>query len=323
MKTFSQLIQLCKDACIDVSDVNFDGISDSETFIKEQINSTVKHIFTLLRQYKLEPEPYTFTTVADTADYNIPIATLGVNTVTVLVANIKYDLKPVYSQAEYDSLTRYPNPSPIPQRFFPDGGKIYLYPKPQGAYTATVSYNFYPTPLTFEDVTTGTATIATASGVSTVTLSQAVATSSFVGKYFAKASNGVPIGNFHLISTYTDTTHFILDRTFEESTGSGFEYIVGQSIQMPFSLFEWIPYRVASIYYLLRRKEYETAKKLMNMYFTGDMENNDRKGDIKGGILLDLVQLQTLGRDNMPIVETAGYGERSVLDGIWSITVPS
>ncbi len=322
MKTFSQLVQLATDYCIDTSRENFDGVTDTNRFIKREINNTIRHIFSLIRQYKLEPPAYTFTTVANTEGYNLPVSTLGVDTVTVLVNNIKYDLKPVFSQSEYNKLTSYPNPTSIPQRFFVDGNTLKLFPKPQGAYTTTVTYNFLPKPMTADDSEEGTATISTVAGVSTVTLSDAVVTDEWEGRFFALTDGTDPSGYFYKISSVESTTEFVLDQEFLEGDVSNHDYVVGESVEMPWDLFEWVPYRVAGIYYQTRQKDPESAASYFNLYFTGDPLNNKRSGKLNGGILMTLNHLRELGHGNSPVVETSGGERMGVLDGIWSINVP-
>jgi len=319
-QTFSQLIQSSKDAVIDDGTTTYTGLSSTETFLKKQTNDTVSCLFSLLRKYKLQPPPYTESTVVGQIYYNFRAGFSKLESLTVALGTHTPPLRIIESQQEWDYLQQIPVASGFPTAVFPRRDTYGIYPTPQSVYTMTLTGSWIPVNMTADDYTTGTASITI--GDETVEIT-GVVTAAMVGRWFAITTSGIPSQNFYRIASRTDATHFELDRKVIESTASGLTYLIGESPEIPEELHEFIPFRNGANYYMLRRKDAAQAARLQNYFYTGDYENTRRKGDIKGGVLAILKDLSENGRDNSQLVETAG-GNRALnyfRDGIWGLTL--
>lgn len=303
--TFSQLIQASKDAVVDDATQSFSNLSDSQTFIKREINNTVTHLFSLLKEYRLIPPSYTESTVASTRDYKFRPGFSKLESMTIDIGELVPPLRIIQSQDEWDRLIAVPMTSSYPTHVFVQRDTFSLYPTPTGVYTLRITGTFMPVNMTEADYTT--ATVALTSADETVTGSGTTFTSAMVNRWFAVTTGGIPYQNFYRIGTFTDTTHLELDRKVIEATASGLSYLIGQSPEIPEELHEFIPYRVAAVYAKLRRKDDSTAQELLNFFYTGDFNNSARRGNIRGGVLGVLHDLKERGRDNSQIVEMGDY----------------
>jgi hypothetical protein len=300
----SQLLQSSKDAAIDDTTTSFTNLSDNETFLKREINNTVSHIHALMRDHKLEPTPFTFSTADGTQFYDKPVAVNSINTVTMTINSMVHPLHIVESQAEWDRINQVSLTGGIPRHAFPRRDDIGFYPIPGDVYTVTITYNYSPVAMTQADYTTGTIarTISSKAIVGTGT----TFTAAMVGRWLVETNSGIPSSNFYRVGTFTDTTHITVHKKVVEATGSSLTYIIGESPELPDSLHEYIPYRAAAIYYKLRRKDAKHAKELLNFFYTGDYDNERRTGKITGGVLHELRMLKERGRGNSQIVYTGG-----------------
>lgn len=302
--TFGQLTQITKDASIDDTSQTYTGLSDTETFLKREINSTNTYLFSLLKEYKLQPPPYTESTVVSQTYYNFRPGFSKLTSLTVNTGTYRPPLRIVNSEAEWNRLQQVPSVSGWAQAVFPRRDTYGIYPTPQAVYTMTLTGLWIPVNMTADDYATGTAAVTL--GDETVTLTGGTIATADVGKWFVITSGGIPSRNFYRIASRTSATVFELDRKVIEATTSGVSFIIGESPELPEELHEFIPYRAAATYYALRRKDVTHAGKLMNYFYTGDYENTNRRGDIKGGVLAVLRDLKEKGRDNSQLVETGG-----------------
>lgn len=320
-QTFSQLIQSTKDACIDDTTTTYTGLSDAGTFLKQQINLTVAHLFSLLRDYKLIPPSYTESTVVNQTYYNFRPGFNKLESLTVALGTHTPRLRIIQSQQEWDYLQQVPVAAGFPTAVFPRRDDYGIYPKPQKVYTMTLTGIFNPVNMVNIDVTDGT--IAITNNNTAIVGTSTVFTSAMINRWLAVTTGGIPSQNFYRIASRSSNTSIAVDRKVIESTASGLSYLIGESPEIPDELHEYIPYRAAANYYMLRRKDKDQAQSLLNYFYTGDYANTTRKGNIKSGVLSVLRDLQEKGRGNSQIVETAG-GTRApnyIADGIWGLTL--
>lgn len=307
-QTFGQLIQSAKDVCIDDTSTTYTGLSDTTTFIKRQINSTNTYLFSLLKKYKLQPPPYTESTVINQTYYNFRPGFSKLTSLTVNTGTYKPPLRIIESEDEWNRLQAIPNVSGWPQAVFPRRDTYGIYPTPQVVYIMTLTGLWIPLNMTVSDYATGT--IALTNGSANIVGTGTTFTSNMVGQWIAVTDgNGFVTGNFYRVATYTDATHIAVDRNVIDTTASGQNFIIGQSPEIPEELHEFIPYRVGAAYYGLRRRNPEMAQSLLNYFYTGDYNNPKREGEITGGVLQVLRDLMEKGRSNSDLVETGGSGD--------------
>lgn len=275
-----------------------------------------------MKKYKLQPPPYTESTVANQTYYNFRPGFSKLTSLTVNVGTYKPPLKIVESEDEWNALQAIPTTSGWPTHVFPRRDTYGIYPTPQSVYTMTLTGIWVPLNMTATDYSTGTITLT--SGSAAIVGSGTTFTSDMVGQWLAATdSHGVPSGNFYRIATFTNTTHITVDRNVIDTTASGLTFVVGQSPEIPEELHEFIPYRVGAAYYGLRRRDREGAQELLNYFYTGDYNNAKRNGEITGGVLHTMQDLLEKGRSNSALVETGGSsGEISIIkDASWTSVI--
>lgn len=317
--SFGQLIQSSKDVCIDDTSATYTGLSDTESFIKREINNTNTYLFSLLNKYKLQPPPYTESTVANQVYYNFRPGLSKLTSLTVNTGTYKPPLRIVESEDEWNRLQQVPSVSGWPMAVFPRRDTYGIYPTPQAVYTMTLTGLWIPVNMTASDYATGT--IAITNGSPNIVGTTTAFTASMVGRWIvATDSHGVPNGNFYRIASFTDTTHIAVDRNVIDTTASGLTFIIGQSPEIPEELHEFIPYRVGAAYYGLRRRDPKMAQSLLNYFYTGDYNNPKREGEVMGGVLHVLNDLSGKGRSNSALVETGGTGSTVdiIRDASWT-----
>jgi hypothetical protein len=103
--TYTRLIKTAQNFAIDDSTTSTTNLSDSKTFLANETNNTVTDLFQKLRNYKTQPTPRTFSTVADQIYYHNPPGLLSIESVTISVGDENYPLKPIHSQATWNVYT--------------------------------------------------------------------------------------------------------------------------------------------------------------------------------------------------------------------------
>lgn len=311
--TFGQLVQSGMDICIDDSSTTYTGLTDTKTFIRREINNANADIFNLLRKYKLQPPPYTESTVAGKIYYSFRPGLSKLTSLVVNTGTYKPPLRIVESEDEWNRLQQTPSPSGWPQAVFPRRDTYGIYPTPQSVYTMTLTGTWVPVNMTVVDNIAGTITLV--NGNPSILGSGTLFNPAMISQWIAPTdSNGVPNGNFYRIDTYTDATHISVDRNVIDSSASGLTFISGQSPEIPEELHQFIPYRVGATYYAVRRRNPTLAQQYLNYFYTGDYTNPKREGEFTGGILNVLKDLLEKGRSNSSLVETGGTTE--ILDPI-------
>lgn len=321
MKTFTQLKQSSKDAILDDNTTTYDGMSSVDDFIETEINNTTTYIFSLFKEYRLQPKPVTIATVADQIYYPYPAGFQKMESLTINLGTHAPPLQIIDSQEVWDYLQQVPVTSGFPTAVFPRRRDFGIYPTPQGAYNMSLTSSYYPITMTEADYTDGTVTVA--NGDATITGSGTTFTQGMEGRFFVLTnSSGIPKDYWYYFDDYTSTTVFELDRTYEGLSASSQSYLIGQSPNMPEELHEFIPIRVAATYYAQRRRDFTNANRLMNYFYTGDYENPRRTGRIQGGILKSLRDMRERGRGNSQLVEIGGQTDMNFMrDGIWGLTL--
>jgi len=300
-ETFSSLLLTTQNLCIDSSTSSTTALSATDTVLGRNINDTIQYLFQEIRNYKTQPLPKTFSTAASQTYYHIPSGLIAFESVNIAVGDINYPLKPVNNQYMWDRLLQLDiTSSDIPQYYFPRQYDFGIYPKPNAVYTSTIVGNFLPTRLSVADYSEGT--VAVTQNSATVTGTSTTFTAAMVGRWFCEAdSNGLPIGRWYKITSFTSTTVVTLETVFEETALSGSKYVIVQTPEIPEELHQYIPYRAAANYYATLRRDPTQAQTLMNYFFTGDYSNSNRGGGIKGGVLGVINRYKNVGRSNSQI----------------------
>lgn len=300
-ETYSTLLQKSKDLAIDDKTSSTTSLSSSEVFLAREINDTVQYLYQQLRNYKTQPLPKTFSTVEDQQYYHIAPDLINIESLTISVGDIDYPLTPIHSQARWDRLNQLDiTSSDVPQFYFQRQYDIGIWPIPSDEYTVTLVANYLPQRLTEEDYDTGTVSVS--QNGQTLTGLETTFTSSMVGRWFCETnSSGLTTGKWYKITSFTSTTELTLETYFEESSLSGATYIIAQSPEIPEELHQYIPFRAAANYYMGMRRDRSQAQALMNYFFTGDYENNNRHGGIKSGIMGVINRYNNTGRSNSQI----------------------
>ncbi len=232
-ETFGTSLQASKDYTIDPSTGSSTNISNTEKFLKSEINKTVRYIFSRVRMYKSQLVPQTMSTVADQIFYSYPPGIDSIETITMTVGDLSYPLFPISSQYEWDRLKIIEFAADtIPKYFFPRKYDFGIYPTPQDAYTVTLVANNMPKDMFADDYNAGT--ISVSQNSQTVTGSSTVFTAAMVGRWFASAdSNAFVNGNWYRIGAFSSTTSITLQSFFEDTALSGSAYVIGESPEIP------------------------------------------------------------------------------------------
>lgn len=302
-ETYSTLLQTTQDLCVDATTSTTSSVSPTSTFIARNINSTIQYLFNLIKNYKTQPLPVTFSTVIDQKFYHNPPGLLNIESITVNVGgNMEKPLKLISSQATWDKFQEIPTSGDFPEYYFPRRSDFGIFPTPSVVRTGTVVGNYLPRRLSVQDYADGTVSVPNNS--QTVTGVGTTFTAAMVGRWFCEAdSTGLSIGNWYRISGFTSSTVITLETVFEETALSGSAYVIAQSPELPEELHEFIPYRAAAAYYRGPRRDGAIAQEYMNYFYTGDDSNPNRGGGIKGGVLGILSEYKNKGRGNSGLVE--------------------
>lgn len=319
--TFGELIQQSKDICIDDQSTSYTGMTDSLTFIKREINNAVSDIHTLMKEYRLEPPPKTVQTEANTIYYAYPPGLMKAESFTIHLNTITPELRIVQSQQEWNRLQQISITSGFPTHVFPRRDDFGIYPTPSDVFEVSVVGTYQPVRMTASDVTTGV--VNATQGDATIT-TQSLFTSSMVDRWFTltDSTSLIPNGDWYRLKTYTNTSSMELSRTYTGPSVEGSSFIIGQSPEIPEELHQYIPYKVGSIYWAIRRMDSKKGQELANYFFTGDLNNSNRSGKMTGGVMATLNDLKNKGRGNTNLIETGGNYRRDYLtDTIWGTTL--
>jgi hypothetical protein len=301
-ETFSTLVQATKDYVVDDSVTSNSNLSNTEKFIKAEINKTVRYMYGMFKAYRTRPLPKTATTVADQIYYGYPPGLNVPESITITIGDVNYPMTPIYSQQDWNKLQQISvQADTIPKYYFLRQRDFGVYPTPQDAYTLTLVGNYVPTNMTVDDYVTGT--VAITQNAQALTGTDTVWTASMLGRWFTPTdSNGVSNGSWYPISTFTNTTSMTIQGYYEETALSGSTYLIGESPELPEELHELIPYRAAATYMATIRRSAEKAQPLLNFFYTGDFNNPNRNEKINGGFLGYIQQFRLTLGDNSQLI---------------------
>ncbi len=316
-ETFSTLIKTSQDFCVDPKSSTTTSLTDTLTFLKREINRTVQFTHKKLQKvFKTKNLPKTSVTVADQQYYSYPPGLNILDTVTINNSTSIPPLRVVQNQMEWDLLNSGPVTSGTPTHIFMRARDYGLFPIPGDEYTLTHVGRFYPKAMSAVDYTSGT--VAVAQNAQTIVGTDTTFTNKMIGRYFSETdSSGVGIGEFYKIGAFTSTTELVLETYFEEMSLSGSTYLIGESPEIPEEIHEFLPYRVAAIYYGTRRRDSKKAQEYLNYYFTGDFGNPRRTGIIDGGLLGFIQDYAKNGSNNSQVFNYNEPVRRSGLSEEW------
>lgn len=267
-ETFSTLIQASKDLITDSSTVSSDAnISDTETFIKKEINRIYRDLQSRLNNH-LTQVSATTTTVAQQQYYYLPPDCHTIEAMTVVYGGRTWPLQPVQIDRWLDVNRIIFQATTVPNYYFRREKDFGIWPIPQASgNTITLWYNRVFKDMTALDYNTGTVTVT--NGSTTITGVATVWTSAMIGRYF----NSVD-GQWYRISDVTSPTVAVLETVYAGTTTSGASYVIGESPEIPPEMHAYIPYAVAAHYYGGPRRDPDTAQKMSNYYYTGSFNNS-------------------------------------------------
>jgi len=284
--TFTDLQSRCQDGS------GGDTSTASLTFFKQRLNTRYENVVSALPSWVTQVTD-TFST-ADSDDpqqyYYYPPNIRSVESLKITIGDRDYDLKPVFSYAEWNRLNAIDIAAgAIPARFFNRRDDFGIYPIPQDEYTATIVYNIRAGGMTKSDYTTATVT-ATENSVTITGAGTAFSTSNNVvaGEWFslADATTGESRGSWYRIHSVDSTTAVTLESYFEEGTEAGASYIMGECPEIPADMHELLVYGALSDYFAEKRQDITKAQAWENKYYTGDFNNNNRdRTKVVGGLI--------------------------------------
>lgn len=312
-ETNSSLLQTAKDYVSNDETTSSTNISDVQTFLKKEINKTIRFMYTKLGIYKSQ-KTQTAVSVADQQFYHLPPDIDTIQSVTYTISSVKYPLQPIDSYQEWNDLNQVDfAPSTIPQYYFTRRDDFGIWPTPSTAgETITLTYNYLLKDLSVSDYTTGTVT--TAQNSTTITGSGTTFTAAMVGRWFQATDDG----DWYRISAFTSTTVITLESAFEGSAVSGSAFTIGQSPEIPSELHELIPHRAAAMYFLGPLQNKSVAQAHNNFFFTGDPENSRRSGrGVSGGLIEFVNRYKSQGRSGSKLVRR-GRRLRNLYNERWS-----
>lgn len=171
---FGQLVQTTQDYITDDSTSSKTSLSDTQTFIKKELNKANTLVFSKLPNH-LTQRTQTASTVADQQFYHLPPDFGTLEAATLTVGGINYPLQVVQSYENWNVMNQVSSSgSTLPQFIFPRRDDFGIYPIPSAVNTITFTYNLSQKELTADDYSDST--ISLTNGDATVTGSGTVFT---------------------------------------------------------------------------------------------------------------------------------------------------
>lgn len=302
--TYSSLITQTQNYCLN------DTSADTLTFIKNELNLAQRQIVPLLQNFTVHRVQSTLT-VANQQFYHLPVDNLSIESVTVNIGGVLYNLKSVDSQSRWDWLNSIQfQAQSIPEWFFERKRDFGIWPTPQTAsQVVTVTYNARLKDMTNLDYTTGTVTVT--NGSQTITHSATGFTPSMVGQWFKFDTDGY----WYRILSYVSSNTLTLETAFAGSTGSG-AFTIGDSPDIPEDGHELLAYMAAEMYFSGPREDHSKAVFWGNMFWTGDGNNTSRDPDNCYGGVLSLVGRYAKRSENR-IIRSKKKMEMGYANKIW------
>lgn len=226
---------------------------------KRGIRRINQYLLSLLnsRDYWWQEDEYSFSTVADTQAYKLPVNSYKTGEVKAIVGTTQYVVQEIQSYDAWTALNyNTSNNYSYPVYFFIDGDEIQLYPKPSSVYTIKMRIQKRQKPLKYEDYKTGTISVTNGSATVTGTDTDWSGSDKFeAGSYIL--INEVP----YEISSITDDDTIILTKEYQGSTASALEYRIGDCAMLPEG-FQDLPWLASANHYYLRKEDSPTKKEI-------------------------------------------------------------
>lgn len=297
-QTYSELILQTQNYISDDSITSKTNLSDTQTFIKKELNNGMRLIFNRLRMHETQ-RVQTASTVADQQFYHKPPDFGTLQVATLEVGGIAYPLEKVDSYEQWNVLneTTFTGTS-IPQYIFVRRDDFGIWPIPADSDdTITLTYNLLQKDLINTDVSAGT--VSTTQNDATVTGSSTAFTAGMVGRWFKADSDG----EWYRITSFASTTSIELESVFEGTAVSGDSYIIGESPEIPTELHELLPHFAASKFYAGPRRNATKAQEHLNYFYMGDFfQTSRRMVNAQGGLLYAVRRYASGGRSNSRLV---------------------
>ncbi|HEC65428.1 MAG TPA: hypothetical protein ENI23_09045 [bacterium] len=301
-ETFSDLILTAQNYLSDDSTSSKTNLSDTQTFLKKEINKGTRLIFNRLRMHKTQRQQ-TASTVEDQQFYHLPPDFGTLESITVTTGGIKYPLTPIDSQESWDDLNQIDfSPTTFAQKVFVRRDDFGIWPTPAADDdTITLNYNVIHKDMANTDHTAGT--VSTTQNDATVTGTDTSFTAAMVGRWFKADSDG----EWYRITSFTSLTSIELESVFEGTAVSGDTYVIGESPEVPVELHELIPHFATAQFYMGPKRNIEKAQGHLNYFWTSDFMNNSRRmRDAHGGLLYAVRRYAATGRSNSRLVRRRG-----------------
>jgi len=217
---------------------------------KQLINDTYKKVCAL-GEFIFSEDEWSFTTVADQPEYQLPFNIGKTTHVHVTVDDVQYLPEEVPSDDEWERLTSISTTtSDIPTHYHIYADYIYLYPTPDSTDgTGYVKYKNVPREMTAADYTTGTVTVANDSSAVTIGGGGA-GTAAMADRYIRFDTDGI----WYKISAATATT-ITLTKVYEGTAITAGTFKIGQIPVIPDGFQQLLWQEPVSIYFMRNGEE--------------------------------------------------------------------
>ena len=293
IETFGTLLTTAK---------QYTGLSNStdfDAFLKKELNKSYREVLSVLKNWIVQDDPQTDTTVASQQFYEYPSNVQPpIESATVTLGGIAYPLQTVEAQSTWDFINQLTFSGTVfPQFIFPRRNDYGIWPIPgSSGDTITFLARLADRDMTIDDFTTGTVTVT--NGDATITHSATGFTAAMVGRWFGTDDDGF----WYRIASFTDTSNMELERTFTGTTAAGASFTIGESPEIPAELHELLPHKAAGKYLAGVQNELVRSQRHINYYWTGDLDENGRTLKDKRAGLLGAMN-RYAGRDTSRVVE--------------------
>jgi len=265
--TFEELYTECQE-------LTGDSSAGSLILFKRWINKARGNFNSALGRYVTRKEKTT-DTVASQQYYQLPKDCIRVTGVVYDDGTTETPLTQIVSEDKWRELNMYASTG-TPEGFFIRGiDEFGLYPKPASAVVngIIVYYESSERDMTQEDYVTGTVTVT--NGSATVTGSGTTFTANMVGRSFEVTDDSG--GQYYKIAAYVGATEITLDNYYEEATGAGKTYAIGETSQIPEEFHtSFVDY--AMMRYAMKQKDRAGKSDYKDLYEAAIEEAKNRYG---------------------------------------------
>lgn len=259
MMTFNQIY-----AEVQAQAQDYDSLS--LVTIKRAINQGMKKFAAVLNR-EWTQEERTFQTVSSQQFYQMPEDGIRIKDLAITIGSITYHTTNVEDQDFWGELNMRVQTSSVPQFHYVKGADQFgIWPVPNGAYTATLTFEKQARDMTQDDVTSP-GTIAITNGASTVTGTSTAFTAAMVGRYiFNGVNDGLGDGLGYLITGFTSATSLTIGNNYGGTTIAGGTYLIGEVPALVPDEFHEALIDYGAYRYYRRRRDLQTAKDLKSAF---------------------------------------------------------